>query len=123
MIMLLDLVARMFDKSHADPNHIVFVSLTEKVVPCFMVDEYRYELVIRLNGKRVVIKRANMDRALTWTQYNEMVKEALPLGVDHMVKNLGYRVTVDPKFTESTIRRKILSGLVKRKDFKVNTTL
>ena len=48
--MLIDYVMRMFEKPHEDPNHIVFVSLTEKVVPGFTVDEYRYELVIRLNG-------------------------------------------------------------------------
>ena len=118
---LLNTVMRMFESESWDPNHIEFVSLTEKVVSCFLTDEYRYKLVIRVDGKRITVKKTNTCGHLTWPQYNEMVKEAIPLGIDHMVKNLGYRVSVNPEFMDSPVRRRILDGLVRKKVFRVRS--
>lgn len=102
-----------FRQKPAEPT-IEFVSLEETWTPGHFVDDVRIKLVIRKDGKTIVVKRQYVDESLTLERYNEMVREVLPMGMYFYVRYFGYKVILNPKFLNSQIRRSILSDLVRK---------
>ena len=101
-----------FRSKPAEPT-IEFVSLTEKWSPGHFVDDVHYKLVIRIDGETKVVKRTFIDESLTYKGYQEMLKEALPTPIEQMVK-YGYKVILRDGFINSSIRRSILDGLIRK---------
>ena len=109
----------MFDFFRPKPTvpTIELVNLTERRVASFFVDDNHYKLTVRVDGVTTVIKRCFVGELLTLTDYNEMLRQALPKSINQMVKD-GYKVITNDKFILSPVRMRILKSVTTKRPSK-----
>lgn len=95
-------------------KEIELLYLTERVVPCFLVDEYIYTLAVSING-HIVKTTLETSKYLTLQEYEDMVKKILTGCTLRQYCNAGYTVKVADLFLNSPVRKRILSDVSRPK--------
>lgn len=91
-------------------KEIVFLHLTERVIPCFNIDEYDYELAINITG--IITKtRLRTTYPLKLQEYESMLKKLLAGVTIERYSKVGYKITLTDEFKNSPARLRILSDV------------
>ena len=91
-------------------KEIVFLHLTERVIPCFNIDEYIYELALNIDG--IITKtRLRTVYPLKLQEYENMLKKLLAGVPFRAYSKAGYKITLTDEFKNSPARLRILSDV------------
>ncbi len=94
-----------------EPLKVELVDLTEKVVQAFLIDDYHYQLVVRINGRKKVIKYSSTLGFLRYHEYMNMLNDALGGRTLYQMQQKGYEIITHDTFYNSLVRKRILHNV------------